>query len=50
LADTPLAIAFADGFTSKLLPTLRFLHGAGGRVTAMSITNRGVHDLRLRRR
>jgi CubicO group peptidase (beta-lactamase class C family) len=48
--DIPLSIAFADGFTSEALPTLRFLRGAGGRVTAMSFTNRGIHDLRLQRK
>jgi CubicO group peptidase (beta-lactamase class C family) len=48
--DIPLSIAFADGFNSDALPTLRFLRGAGGRVTAMSFTGRGVHDLRLQRK
>jgi hypothetical protein len=48
--DIPLSIAFTDGFTSDALPTLRFLRGAGGHVTAMSFTNGGIHDLRLQRR
>jgi CubicO group peptidase (beta-lactamase class C family) len=48
--DIPLTIAFADGFDSDVLPTLRFLRGAKGRVTAMSLTGRGIHDLRLQRR
>jgi hypothetical protein len=48
--DIPLSIAFADGFDSDVLPTLRFLRGARGRVTGMSLTDRGIHDLRLQRK
>jgi hypothetical protein len=48
--DIPLTPVFADGFESELLGTIRFVRDAGGKVTAMSFTNRGVHDLRLRRR
>jgi CubicO group peptidase (beta-lactamase class C family) len=47
--DIPLSIAFADGFDSDVLPRLRFLRGARGRVTGMSLTDRGIHDLRLQR-
>ncbi len=48
--DLPLEPLFRDAFTSDDLPALRFLRDAAGRVTAIAITDRGVHDLRLARR
>jgi hypothetical protein len=48
--DVPLAAVYPDGFDTESLPTIRFVRDAGGRVTAMSFTGRGIHDLRLLRR
>ena len=48
--DVPLAAVYPDGFDAESLPTIRFVRDARGRVTAMSFTGRGIHDLRLARR
>ncbi|MBX6364492.1 MAG: serine hydrolase, partial [Gemmatimonadetes bacterium] len=48
--DSPLRPAFADAFASPDLGVLRFVRDASGRVSAISLTTRGVHDLRLLRK
>jgi hypothetical protein len=47
--DAPLTPIYEDAFESNTLPVLRFVRDAGGRVTAISVTTSGVHDLRLAR-
>lgn len=49
-SDLEMRPAFADAFDGPELPVLRFLRDAAGRVTAISLTTRGVNDLRLERR
>ncbi|HET9986716.1 MAG TPA: serine hydrolase domain-containing protein [Longimicrobiales bacterium] len=49
-ADLPLEPVFADAFGSPDVGVLRFVRDASGRVGAISLTTRGVHDLRLARR
>ncbi len=48
--DIALKPAFTDAFDSDALLPIRFIRDAGGRVVAMSFTNRGMRDVRLERK
>ena len=47
--DVPLRPLFEDAFAGPGVPALRFVRDGGGRVVALSVSTRGVRDLRFAR-